>query len=303
MAISVFPIATSASASGLSKAVNLTTSATYYTLVDATLTAGNYTITSPSTVPVQATFYNASYESLATGTTTSGSVQIILTSDASRITLIADSGSNVAVTIQLTGLVLTPNFTSAGTETITSTQTYSGTSTSGYAFALLVGGGGSGGSRGYYPGGGGGSGGVRGAILQLTGSLNVQVGSAEGTTSASGLSATGGSGGGSGGGGGGTPNGVPGGSGGYFGDTGGTGGTTANVNKYILDGTTGGGGGSGGKSFGAPNGPGGGSGIGTGGAGGNPSGSNATGYGAGGGGGKSTGGGSGTQGVIYIRRF
>jgi len=154
MAISVFPVSTSASASGLSKAVNLTTSQTYYTLVDATLTAGNYTITSPSTVPVNATFYNASYTQLATGTTSSGSTQIILPSDASRLVLIADAGSNVGVTIQLTGLILTPNYTSAGTETITSTQTYTDSSTSGYALALVVGGGGNGGG-GRREGGGG----------------------------------------------------------------------------------------------------------------------------------------------------
>ena len=59
MAISVFPVATSSSASGLAKSVSLPSANTFYTLVDATLTAGNYTITSAATIAVKATFYNS----------------------------------------------------------------------------------------------------------------------------------------------------------------------------------------------------------------------------------------------------
>jgi hypothetical protein len=310
MAISVFPVATSASASGLSKAVNLTTAQTYYTLVDATLTAGNYTITSPSTVPVVATFYDSSYNTLGTGTTSSGSTQVIISSDATRLGLIADAGSNVGVTIQLTGLILTPNFTSAGTETITSTQTYSGTSTSGYAFVLAVGGGGNGGGGGYYPGGGGGSGGLANGVAQLTGSTAVVIGAASGTTSIGSVSAGGGgsaAGGSINPGGGGSPNGSSGGSGGGLYGGGSNGSATSVVNKYIVNGTTGGGGGGRGRfNSNAAVATGAGSGIGTGGNGGvqGQTAQAGQGYGAGGGGGgRDGGGGAGAQGIIYIRRF
>jgi hypothetical protein len=297
MAISVFPVATSASASGLSKAVILPSASTYYTLVDATLTAGNYTITSPSTIPVIATFYNSSYTQIATGTTTSGTVSIAVNSDASRVMLIADAGSNINVTIQLTGLVLSPTFTSAGTETITSTQTYTGTSTSGYAFVLTVGGGGGGGIKWYFCGAGGGSGGVNTGIVPLDGSSDLIVGAAGGQTSFDGYLVAGGGGGGAqnGFGAAGVPNG---GNGGGF-PTGPNGNATPNLNKYILNGTTGGGGASTGPQ--APtNGQGAGSGIGTGG---NGDGGSGTGFGSGGAGSNGGTPGTGRPGVIYMRRF
>ena len=299
MATSVFPVATSATASGLSKEVILGSSSTYYTLNDATLTAGNYTITSPSTIPVQATFYDAAYTQIAQGTTSSGTASIAVNSDASRLVLIADAGSSVNVTIQLTGLVLTPNYTSAGTETLTSTQTYTGTSTSGYAFALTVGGGGNGGVKWYFCGAGGGSGGLNTGIVPLDGSSTVIVGSAGGSTSFDGYLTAGGGGGGAqnGFGAAGTPNGA---NGGGF-PTGANGCATPNLNKYIINGTTGGGGASTGPQ--APsNGTGAGSGIGTGGNGGTNGGAG-SGYGSGGGGANGGSAGAGAPGVIYIRRF
>jgi hypothetical protein len=328
MAISVFPVAVTSSSSVNASAITAASANVLYE-GRATFDPAIYQISCASGVITNFQFWNGS-TFIVGSVTASGVVSVNLSSAADRIRLWTNTGSNTVVTITKTASALTDQF-SGTLDTITTSGTYTGTSTSGKAYAVLVGGGGGGGRRSQNSSQGGASGGVCAKIVTLTGSMAVVIGAfgagstVNGTNGASGgnstfdgMTAGGGSGGRSDSG---DPS-LPGGTatGGSinstgaatsfspFGDTGGS--TTATYAFIAAPGTTGAGG------FGYYNETlgsfGGGSGIGTGGRGGSTSvaGANATGYGAGGGGGggssqagTQTSGGNGSPGVLYVLKF
>ena len=326
MASTVFPVpvASSLNASAI-------TAATANTVYEgrATFDAAIYTVSCATSTIVNFQFLSGIGTIVATGVTASGTVAVNVPSNADRIRLWTNTGTDIVVTITRTAAALSNQFGTATLDTISTvgSSTYTGTSASGWAYAILVGGGGSGAGGGTtnLGGGGGGSGGVGGKLVQLTGSMPVFIGSggaqASGNTNGNAGTASTFAGITAGGGGGGTrgvdPNAGGGGAGGTvtgadistnagggvgFG-IGGGGGTTANLYPFVINGTTGGGGGAGGN-LGPTNG--GGSGIGTGGRGAdNTAGNPGTGFGSGGGGGYSTSGtgGAGRPGVLYILRF
>lgn len=254
-----------------------------------------YSVTCASTTVATVDFLSSSGV-VATAVTVNGSVSVNLATPATRIAAAIDTGTNIVVTITKVASALTATG-SATLDTITTSGTYTGTSASGFAYALLVGGGGSGvaftdgSNRG---GGGGGSGGVAGKVVQLTGSMPVTIGGAGQASTFAGMTA----------GAGGTGSGITGGAGGVatggtinvtpvpgnngfeqFGPRGGDGGMAASPYQFIT------------ASFGVPgtgfisyNGP--------------IQATNATGYGAGGGGSRNgntpT---AGRPGVLYILKF
>lgn len=259
-----------------------------------------YTITCASATITNFQFLSNTSTVITSGVTTSGTVSINLASTADRIRLWTNTGSNVVVTITRTAIALTNQF-SGTLDTITSNTTYTGTSSSGFAYFLMAGAGGGGGSSNqqYGGGSGGGSGGWQSGIVALTGSMPITIGVGGGTgaagtsTTFAGFTCTGGSGGTDGGGNatggaGGTPNGSAGGgtpAGGSPSGQGGSGGSITSPYSFITNGTTFGIGGIGGSSSGSRT---------------------AGGLGAGGGGGHSAGttaGAAGGNGVVYILRF
>jgi hypothetical protein len=310
MAISVFPAAVTSSLNA--SAITATTANTMYA-ASLTLEPGIYTITCASGTVTNVELYSGVGTLVTSTATVSGTITINLASSVDRIRLWTDTGSSVVVTFTKTAAALTNNF-SGTLDTITTlgTSTYTGTSTSGYGYAILSGGGGGGGGGTGGSGGGsaGGSSGIAEKLVQLTGSLTVVIGAA-GTAGAA--STAGGTGGQStfggmtaNGGVGGATNGTqsPGGGGSA---TGGTYNTTGNGGGNGGNGYLGGIGGSTPATnykFVANN-------IGTGGNGGSSSGGQpgqtGTGYGAGGGGGGGNNpasvGGAGRQGVLYVLRF
>jgi hypothetical protein len=328
MTISVFPVPVTTSSSINANALTAASANVLYE-GRSSFDAAIYQITCATGVITNFQFWNGSTFILSS-VTVSGTVSINLSSAADRIRVWTNTGSNTVITITKTAAALTDQF-SGTLDTVTTSGTYTGTSTSGKAYAVLVGGGGGGGRRSGANAQGGASGGVCAKIVTLTGSMSVTIGAfgagstvngtngvSGGTSIFDGMSAGGGTGGS------GTEAGVPGAGGtatggtinsvgattsfSPFGDTGGS--TAATFSFIAAPGTTGAGG------FGWYNNTrlgalGGGSGIGTGGTGGSTSvaGANATGYGAGGGGGggyhnlPTTSGGNGTPGVLYVLRF
>jgi hypothetical protein len=327
MAISVFPAPVTSSLNA-----NAITAAAANTVYQATLVfdPAIYTITCASGTITNFQLWNGSTLVLSS-VTASGTVAINLASAADRIRLWTNTGTNVVVTITKTASALTDNW-SGTLDTITTlgSSTYTGTSTSGKAYAVLVGGGGGGGKR-FNGAQGGGSGAVCTKLVTLTGSMAVVIGAggagtttlnANGTSGGSstfdGMTAGGGAGGAITGGGVDTPVASGTATGGDFNSNGapttftpfgnvGTS-TTTNYPFIAAPGTTG----AGGFGLSGDGGLGGGSGIGTGGRGGSSNtstnGANGTGYGSGGGGGGggasvATNGGNGAQGVLYVLKF
>ena len=143
------------------------------------LTPGIYTVTCVNTTVAKVHFMSNATTILASATTVSGTVTLNIASDVSSVRIWTDTGSNVVVTITKTAAALTNNW-SGTLDTITSSGTYTGTSASGYGYAVVVGGGGGGGggqdSSPDNGGGGGGSGDAIGALVQLTGSIPVTIG-------------------------------------------------------------------------------------------------------------------------------
>jgi hypothetical protein len=288
-------------------------SGTYYKGTGLSLPAGVYRVTCVSTTIATVNFF-ASGTALGAAVTSSGTVDISLTSPVTEILYSTNTGSSIGITIAYLATAVTPTTVSGTLDTYTSgSGTYTQT---GNAYVLLVGGGGSGTFASSGGAGGGGSGGVLGASVVLTGSIAYSVGAkgakqtssgnsgnAGGSTTFGSLTATGGGGGsGSTGGTAGTPNGGRG-ANGARGQS-----PTASASSplsFIVAGTTGGGGyGTQGDSRGGGTG----SGIGTGGDGGQggtgEASTNATGYGAGGGAGVgSQPPAEATGGVLYIFRY
>lgn len=309
MAISVFPapVISTLNASAI-------TAATANVVYEgrATFSPAIYQITCASGVDTNFEFYSGATTLVTSGVTVSGIVSINLASAADRIRLWTNTGTNTVITITRTASNLTNQF-SGTLDTITTlgSSTYTGTSASGFAYAVIVGGGGGGGSNnpgsGQNGGSGGGAGGAAARVVTLTGSMPVTIGAggaagvngnggAGGTSTFAGMTANGGAGGirgaasffGN-------PAAVLGGTatGGAFNDAGGdgfkSGGSPFTRYRFITSSI----GSGGGWGSGHPN---------------NTPGGNGTGYGAGGGGGPydaspSVNGGSGSQGVLYVLRF
>lgn len=157
------------------------------------LLAGVYTISCASTTVTTADFMSSSGGLIASGSTTSGTVNINVASNADRVIVRTDTGTNIAISI--TRISNTVSDTYSGTlDTITTSGTYTGTSTSGLGYALVVGGGGNGGAGagGNQGASGAGGGGTSGKLIQLTGSMAVTVGTAGGASTFAGMTANGG---------------------------------------------------------------------------------------------------------------
>jgi hypothetical protein len=303
-----------AASTGTPASVSFTaaSSGTYYKGTSLTLPAGVYRITCVSTTIATVNFFSSG-TALGAAVTSSGTVDISLTSPVTEILYSTNTGSNIGITIAYLATAVTPTTVSGTLDTFTSgSGTYTQT---GNAYVLLVGGGGSGAFTNNSGAGGGGSGGVLGASVALTGSIAYSVGAkgakktsqgdgnAGGNTTFGSLTATGGGGGiGATGGTAGTPNGGRGANGARNQQP------TASASSplpFIVSGTTGGGG------YGTyydSRGGGTGSGIGTGGTGGqggtHESATDASGYGAGGGAGVgSQPPAEATGGVLYVFRY
>lgn len=174
MAIEIFPVPVASSLN--SKSVTCTTSGTLYE-ARMPLTSGTYTVTTSSN-DAYIRFYSSAIDLVLQTNTSSSTVTFSLATTCDRFRVWTSGGSNVVVTITKVAEALS-NVFSGTLDTITSTGTYNGTSTSGYGYVILAGagGGGSGGlsQNGTY-GGAGGGGGVAGKIIQLTGSMAVTIG-------------------------------------------------------------------------------------------------------------------------------
>lgn len=267
MASNVFPVAETSSSSG-SSAISITCASPFVAYGAALpLIPAIYTITCTSTTIAKVEFFSSDSVSIGVATTVNGSVAYNLATAATRVVIWTDTGSNIVVTITLTASALSDTLNKT-LDTITTSQTYTGTSTSGFAYFLMAGAGGGGGNSNqqYGGGGGGGSGGFRSGIVALTGSMPIVIGAGGtvpggtgGSTTFAGLTCTGGGGGGTGGasagGAAGSPNGSAGGNVGGGGSPYGTGaGGGANLSPYsymtksIYIGT----GGNGSGEYGAP---------------------------------------------------
>lgn len=144
--------------------------------------AAIYNITCTSSTVAIVEFYSSTGNLITSTTTVSGSATINLASDANRVSVWTDNGTNIVVTITKIAEALTSSF-SGTLDTITSSGTYTGTSTSGFGYVVVVGagGGGQGGwhNGSYHMGGtGGGSGAVGAKYVALTGSMPVTIGTA-----------------------------------------------------------------------------------------------------------------------------
>jgi hypothetical protein len=249
MATTVFPVVVSSGSSGPS-ATSITCASPFVAYGAALpLTPAIYTITCTSTTIAKVEFFSSDTVSIGVATTVSGSVSYNLATAATKVVVWTDTGSNIVVTITLTASALSDTLNKT-LDTITSSSTYTGTSTSGYAYFLMAGGGGGGGNSNqqYGGGGGGGSGGFRSGIVQLTGSMAIVIGAGGtapggtgGSTTFAGFTCTGGGGGGTGGasagGTAGSPNGSAGGSVGGGGSpygTGGSGGVNLSPYSYMT---------------------------------------------------------------------
>jgi hypothetical protein len=211
MATSVFPAAVSSSINA--NAITCVSANTIYGTALA-LDPAIYTVTCASTTIATVEFLSGANGYITNAKTATGSIAVNLASAADRVRIWTNTGSNIVVTITKTAAALTNNL-SGTLDTITTigSSTYTGTSTSGYAYAMVIGGGGGGGGgqSGYSRnGGGGGGGGCAGKIVTLTGSMAVVVGAAGargvlgspgtagtagGSSTFAGMTATGGSGG------------------------------------------------------------------------------------------------------------
>jgi hypothetical protein len=301
----VFPQPSTSSISAYN--VTATSPNIFYSFANTVITAGVYRFTCVSSTVATIYFYNGS-ALLTTAVTSSGTVDVSLSTAPTKVAFFTNTGSNVLITFTFLAAPLSSG-ANGTVDTLTTSQTYTQT---GPAFVVVVGGGGGGAgtnsSYGGYKGGGGGSGGVQSSTYTLTGSTVVTIGAAGnksgtgndgnagGATTFGNLTSNGGGGGSpyEGGGLGGTPGGVDGGKYNYSAGQE----STASSYPFVVSGTTGSGSkGGDSRTYG--------SGIGTSGPGG-ANGGDATGYGSGGGGGGNGGtnstGGNGRPGVVYVLR-
>lgn len=173
MGQSVYPIPSSASSISANTIVAAASNTMYSNNV--TLVPGIYTITCPSYVDATVFFHSATDTIIMKTTTVSGTSVINLATEAKRVVVFTNTGTDIAVNIEKTANALTNNF-SGTLDTVTASGTYTGTSASGFGYAVLfgAGGGSSGGNGGYHFLGG--NGGVAEKIVTLTGSMPVVIG-------------------------------------------------------------------------------------------------------------------------------
>jgi hypothetical protein len=213
MGINIFP-ATSVSLTGLQTLSNSVTciSPLVSYVSTGTFTAGIYTVTCVNTSVARVEFWSGT-TLLVTAVTVSGTVTVSIASTAIRLETWTDTGSNVVVNVQNTGLTLASAGNLSGTiDTLTTSGNYSTATTNGYYYAVTVGGGG-GGAGGTGGGGnasnGGASGGVGSGVIAFSnsgitytigaggnggtlGGANTSNANAGGTTTFGTISATGG---------------------------------------------------------------------------------------------------------------
>jgi len=252
------------------------------------LSVGIYTVSCVSSTVARVDFFNGT-TLIGTATTVSGSVTYNLATAATKVYVSTNTGSNIVVSIALTGSSLA-GAPSGTLDTITTTT--NNYAINGTVYAIVVGGGGPGGKLSGQFGGGGGAGGVAYGVINLTSPTVVTIGAGGSPDTAGGASSIGNlltaNGGGASGNGGsagtaGTPTGFSNGGGGSSNNVGGAGGNVLTPLGFVYANQigTGGSGATGGAS---------------------QSGNSGTGYGSGGGGAATGGGGSGASGVVYILR-
>jgi hypothetical protein len=293
MTISVFPIPTTVTDNAIT--ATIPANLRQYKAIR-NVDPGIYTISCTSATIATVTFVTGT--SSVEGITSSGSVQVNLSTAASEIYYSINTGTNVLVTItKVAAAINTGEITGGTLDTVTTTSTYNET---GKLYVVCVGGGAAGAftnnisSYGTLPGGQGGS--VTTKLVYVNNATSITIGAA-GTTGGVGAGTT------------------------SFGNlvsaTGGSGGAGEAINNGLSVKSGNNGAGGAGKTSSGAN-PGFGSGIGTGGAGATANTSNAlttngqpgTGYGAGGGGSLTSGNvafgpnsaGNGTAGVVYVLR-
>jgi hypothetical protein len=319
MATTVFPAASAASApSTIANTVTASAANTLY-VGTVSLSVGVYTITCISSTIAAISFFDANDAYIGQTKTASGTVSYNLGTAASKIRYSTDTGSNIIISIQLTGNSVSASGASGTLDTITTTGTYNQT---GRMYVVAIGAGG-GGASGRGPGtasvggGGGGAGTISEQWVITNSATTITIGALGNGGGPSLTNNSGGFAGNSGG----TTN-----FGNLISATGGSGGTVAATpisqagadgtsyylysNFIINQGQIGSGGAGAGGNFGGAGG-GSASSIGKGGNGASPNevnGRSATGYGSGGGGasnqqnGLSSTGGAGTSGIVYVLR-
>jgi len=159
-------------ASTIAKTFTATATTSYYQSIQP-FDPGIYSITCSSGIVAVVDFYNSSGEIVTTGTTASGTVSVNLAQAISKIGYYVSSGSNVLVSITLTGQSISSN--ASGTlDTITTTSTYN---TTGQLYVVCVGGAGGGsGSAVYRNGASGGTGGFAGSNFFTNTSTPITIG-------------------------------------------------------------------------------------------------------------------------------
>jgi hypothetical protein len=173
MASSVFPVAV-ASTGPNSYSSTVATANLQYKAVQS-LSAGIYTITTTSTgSQATITFYGSTGASFATATTSSGTLTYNLASPASGYYIQIDTGSNIIVSLALTGNSVTGTQLSGTLDTITTSGTYNQTGLL-YVLACAGGAGGAGGGAG---GAGGAGGSIASGFVVANGPTTVTIGAA-----------------------------------------------------------------------------------------------------------------------------
>lgn len=180
MATTIFPVASTGGSSINASAITAAAANTIYearTNFDTAI----YTVTCASNVITNFEFLSNNSTVITSGVTFSGTVTINLGTVADRIRLWTNTGTNTVITITKTAMGLSNQMPSGTLDTITTlgSSTYTGTSASGFGYAMLVGGGkgGTSGNANGTPGTAGLAGQVVGSIVVLTGSMPVFIGS------------------------------------------------------------------------------------------------------------------------------
>jgi hypothetical protein len=172
MASSVFPVATSSFNAVVPYSITATAPFTLYGGSYAAA-AGTYTVTCTASTITKIYFFLGN-TLVTTASTSSGTVTVNLATPADRVRLFTDTGTSILVTITQTGNAVVSNI-SGVLDTLTGSGTYTTTSTSGLAYAILIGGGGGGGGLNNILNGaasaGGGAGGISEKLIELTGNL------------------------------------------------------------------------------------------------------------------------------------
>ena len=176
MAIQVFPTpSTSSAANTLAQTFTAVSSSTLYSATSS-LATGTYTITCASGTVAHIDFFSGSTY-IGSAVTVSGVVTYNLGTAATKIDFWTNTGSNIVISLQLTGQALTTNASGSVTQ-LTTSGTYNSTGT---FYVTTVGGGGGGGGgtpNGASAGGSGGGGGSASGILTVSSPVSYTIGAA-----------------------------------------------------------------------------------------------------------------------------